>query len=95
MDNAIHEKINPIFPRILAFFGCLTTLFTHASAPVSTQSISLLSANDIQELEDTKVEDRKQLADLNTLLTIEIRTEQCFYLSEASSLLPSVRIVNT
>lgn len=95
MDKAIHEKINLISPRILAFFGCLTSLFTHASAHVSTQSISLLSANDIQELEDTKVEDRKQLTQLNRLLPIEIRTDQRFYLSEASSLLPSVTIVNT
>ena len=98
MHKATHEKLNSISLWLLTLtglFGCLTTLFTHVSAHVSTQSNSISSANNIQKLEVTKVEDSVQVTNLNTLLPIRIRTGQRSDLNGALSLLPSVMIDNT
>lgn len=94
MHKATHKKLSPISLALLALFGCLATPLTHASAQVPTQSTSS-SASDVQELEVTKVEDSTQATDVNTLLPIDIRTSRRSDLSEALSLLPSVRVDNT
>ena len=98
MHKATHEKLNSIslwLVALLALFGCLTTPFIHASAHVLTQPSSISSANNIQELEVTKVEDSTQAAKLNTLLHIKIRTGQRSDSSGTLSLLPSAILDNT
>jgi hypothetical protein len=74
MHKVTHGKINLISSVLFAPLtcpNCSTTLFIYASVDVSTQSISLSSAIDIQEFEVIKLKVSTQTLDLNTLLFIK------------------------
>jgi hypothetical protein len=93
MHKVTHGKINLISSVLFAPLtcpNCSTTLFIYASVDVSTQSISLSSAIDIQEFGVTKLKVSTQTLDLNTLLFMKIRTDKRSDSCEVSILLPLV-----
>jgi hypothetical protein len=93
MHKVTHGKINLISSALFAPLtcpNCSTTLFIYASVDVSTQSISLSSAIDIQEFEVIKLKVSTQTLDLNTLLFMKIRTDKRSDSCEVSILLPLV-----